>query len=85
MKVHIFGAVSSPSCANYALKKCADDNEHRYDNEVTDTIRNYFYVDDLVKSMEREDEAVKLERNVKKLLAEEALISPSGLAITEWS
>lgn len=29
MLVHLFGAVSSPSCANYALKKTAEDNEDR--------------------------------------------------------
>ena len=27
MKVHLFGAVSSPSCSNYALRKAADDSE----------------------------------------------------------
>ena len=27
MKVHLFGAVSSPSCSNYALRKVADDSE----------------------------------------------------------
>lgn len=27
MLVHIFGAMSSPSCANFALQKTADDNE----------------------------------------------------------
>ncbi|KAJ8364798.1 hypothetical protein SKAU_G00136290 [Synaphobranchus kaupii] len=27
MTVHLFGAVSSPSCANFALKRTADDNE----------------------------------------------------------
>ena len=27
MTVHLFGAVSSPACANYAHKRTADDNE----------------------------------------------------------
>lgn len=27
MNVHLFGAVSSPSCPNYALQKAADDSE----------------------------------------------------------
>jgi len=30
MTVHLFGAVSSPACANYALQSTADDNEDNY-------------------------------------------------------
>ncbi|XP_022595647.1 WD repeat-containing protein 17-like, partial [Seriola dumerili] len=30
MKVHLFGATSSPSCANFALRKCAEDHGHHY-------------------------------------------------------
>lgn len=30
MRVHIFGATSSPSCATFALQKCAQDNRERY-------------------------------------------------------
>lgn len=30
MIVHIFGAVSSPSCATFALLKTADDNQNQY-------------------------------------------------------
>ena len=29
MTVHLFGAASSPACANFALKASADDNEER--------------------------------------------------------
>ena len=46
MVVHLFGAVSSPSCANYALKRTAIDNEGQVDRDVLNTIRNNFYVDD---------------------------------------
>ncbi|KAL7827073.1 hypothetical protein SRHO_G00327910 [Serrasalmus rhombeus] len=34
MKVHLFGAISSPSCANFALQKTAQDNQHNYDKET---------------------------------------------------
>ena len=30
MCVHLFGATSSPSCCNFALKKTACDNEHKF-------------------------------------------------------
>jgi len=51
MCVHSFGAVSSPSCANYALKKTANDHEHTFDKVAADTVRTDFYVDDMLKSV----------------------------------
>ena len=30
MTVHIFGAVSSPSCSNFALRKTANDNKDEF-------------------------------------------------------
>ena len=36
MKVHLFGAVCSPSCANFALRKTAE----------VEAVFNNFYVDD---------------------------------------
>ena len=30
MKVHLFGAASSPGCANYEFKKAADDGEREF-------------------------------------------------------
>lgn len=49
MLVHIFGAVSSPSCPTYALLKTADDNRHLYTEEIINTISHHFYVDDCLK------------------------------------
>ena len=46
MTVHLFGATSSPSCANFALKQTANDFEREYGEEVANFIRNDFYVDD---------------------------------------
>jgi hypothetical protein len=39
MTVHLFGAVSSPSCANFALKQTAEDNEGKADSSALNTIR----------------------------------------------
>ena len=47
MTVHLFGAVSSPACASYALQHTADNNEESYGTEVTNTLRRNFYVDDV--------------------------------------
>lgn len=46
MTVHLFGAVSSPSCASFALRKTADDNQSSFPSEVVQTIKENFYVDD---------------------------------------
>ena len=54
MTVHPFGAVSSPSCANYALRKTADDNEEKFGNAIVDTLRRNFYVDDCLRSVSTE-------------------------------
>ena len=51
MNVHIFGATDSPCAANSALKKTAEDNEGGFDLETTKTVKNNFYVDDLLKPL----------------------------------
>lgn len=53
MLVHIFGAVSSPSCAIFALQKTAEDNEHGFPPQVAETVRSNFYVDDCKVSRKR--------------------------------
>ncbi|KAL0150572.1 hypothetical protein M9458_054165 [Cirrhinus mrigala] len=60
MLVHIFGAVSSPSCATFALLKTADDNQMDYPADVISTIRQNFYVDDCLKFVSTEEQAVAL-------------------------
>lgn len=60
MTVHLFGAVSSLSCANFALKRIVDDNEGKTNAEVLSTIWNNFYVDDYIKSVQNENLAMDL-------------------------
>ena len=60
MCVHIFGAISSPSCANYALRRTAEDNRARYGDAVADTIQRDFYVDDMLKSTDNDDTATSI-------------------------
>jgi hypothetical protein len=69
LTVHVFGAVSSPSCANYALRRTALDHQEQFGNEVTDTILRKFYVDDMVTSIDDEDVAIKLSREVREVCA----------------
>ncbi len=51
MNVHIFGAVDSPACANYALRRTGTDNSEDFDAEVIEAIANDFHMDDIHKSL----------------------------------
>ncbi|KAK3735237.1 hypothetical protein QZH41_008431 [Actinostola sp. cb2023] len=70
MTVHLFGAVSSPSSANYALRKICDDNESEYDSEVTDTIKRNFYVDDCLRSVKTKATAIELVNDIRQACAQ---------------
>ncbi|XP_076853956.1 uncharacterized protein LOC143509279 [Brachyhypopomus gauderio] len=59
MKVHLFGAASSPGCANYGMKYLANQNEERYPL-AADFIRKNFYVDDGIVSLDSVDTAIQL-------------------------
>ena len=37
MTVHLFGATSSPSCASFVLRKCAEDQSQQFRAEVVQT------------------------------------------------
>ena len=63
--MHLFGAVSSPACAYYALRCTADDNEDECGVRTADTLRRNFYVDDVLKSGSTDDEAFKLAKDIK--------------------
>ena len=69
MTVHPFGTVSSPSCANYALRKTADDNEKKYGNAVASTLRRNFYVDDCLRSVSTEATAKEQIKNLREVCA----------------
>ncbi len=73
MKVHLFGAVSSPGCANFALKKVADDNEGEFGFQAAEFIRRDFYVDDGLTSVPTADEAVNLIHSTRKICAKGGL------------
>ena len=38
MLVHLFGAISSPACANLSLRKTAEGNKDSFSLEVTNTV-----------------------------------------------
>ena len=60
MCVHLFGATSSPSCANYALRKAAKTYESKFGTEASTILERNFYVDDLLKSFPSSKAAIEI-------------------------
>lgn len=65
---HVFGAKSSPTCANFALQQCGRDNAIKWP-EAAEVVRRNFYMDDLLKSMQNISEMTQMCLELKKLLA----------------
>ncbi len=78
MVVHLFGATLSSSCASYALKWTAEDNTGCFSAEATNTVKNNFYVDDLVKAVDTENHAIRLCKELTSLCAS------GGFKLTKW-
>ena len=74
---HNFGVKSSPTCVNYALQQSGRDS--RDDNGmVANLINRSFYMDDFVKSIASEKEALAVYRSLQKSLADR------GFQLTKW-
>ncbi|XP_053363240.1 uncharacterized protein LOC128533064 [Clarias gariepinus] len=69
MKVHLFGAASSPGCANFGLKHLAAQGQGRFKENVIRFIQKNFYVDDGLASVSTESEAIQLVRDSRELCA----------------
>jgi hypothetical protein len=78
MCVHLFGASSSPSCANYALKKTANDNIDISEDACKIVHRN-FYVDDCLLSVPSVKQAVAVVGNLRKVCM------AGGFKLTKWT
>ena len=78
MVVHPFEAVSSPACANFALRKTAEDNQHSFPPSVIHTVKRNFYVDDCLKSLPSEADAIQHGDSLR------ALLSRGGFKISKW-
>lgn len=78
MTVHLFGAISSPSCAAYALRKTADDSQSEYLADVLQSVKKNFYVDDCLKSSATVQGAIHM---IEELTA---LCSKGGFLLEKW-
>ena len=74
---HIFGATSSPTCANYALRQAGILGDDKYPG-VSKVIEQQFYMDDFYASTDTEEGATALASQVCEVLAD------SGFHLTKW-
>ena len=75
---HIFGAKSSPTCANFALQRCATDNADGSERASHIACHN-FYMDDLLVSLKSKDDATNIRVELTSLLAK------GGFKLTKWA
>ena len=73
MKFHLFGAVSSPGCANFGLKRAATDGESEFGSAAANFIRDDFYVDDGFTSVASKEEVIFLIDASKKICVKAGL------------
>ena len=74
---HVFGAKSSPTCANYALHQVARDNA-KNDEALVKTVQRNFYMDDFLKSVKTSQEGIDIYNRVREVL------SKGGFKLTKW-
>ena len=73
MTVHLFAAGSSPGCANFSLKRIADDYEVEFGSEAANFVMNDFYVDDGLKLVDTVEHATTLIQQTKEMCEKEGL------------
>ncbi len=78
MTVHLFGAVLSPNCTCFAPMKTSEDNQHSIDLKVIDTVNKNFYMDDCLKSLPSEEEAIQMAKDLPPLGHK------GGFHLTQW-
>ena len=78
MKVHLFGATSSTSCAAFSLRQAALDFGHGYEPLVASTVERAAYVDDVLTSVSDVETGIKLVDGLRSMLAK------AGFRLTKW-
>ena len=79
MVVHLFGATSSPSCAIFALRRTAEENRTGSSPQAVETVLRNFYVDDCLKAVSTDSEAIALGKDLV------ALCASGGFHLTKWA
>ncbi|KAM4691875.1 uncharacterized protein WCC33_016681 [Rhinophrynus dorsalis] len=69
MKVHVFGNSPSPAVAIFGLRKTAQIGEQEFGSDARQFVERNFYVDDGLKSLPTEEEAIDLLTRTQNMLA----------------
>ncbi|XP_072144398.1 uncharacterized protein [Dermacentor andersoni] len=69
MKVHVFGNSPSPAVSTYGLRRTAQQAAPRFGEDARKFVESDFYVDDGLKSLPREEDAISLLQRTQKMLA----------------
>ena len=67
MKVHLFGAASSPGCANFGLKHLAAQGQAQFKENAINFIQQNFNVDEGLARVPTENEAIQLIKDSREL------------------
>jgi len=78
MNVHLFGATSSPGCAQFALLQSAEDQVDKFEEPVRHLLRKNFYMDDCLFS------APSVEKDISLVQELSALLQNRGFNLTKW-
>ncbi|XP_041417427.1 uncharacterized protein LOC121393319 [Xenopus laevis] len=70
MKVHVFGNSPSPAVATYGLRRTACEGKCEYGADAQHFVERDFYVDDGLKSLPTDQEAIDLLRRTQCMLSE---------------
>lgn len=68
LTVHVFGAISSPSVANYALQQSVE-LDTNIDTNIKNAVQRNFYVDDLLLSQKSDHEAIIIAQKLQTTLS----------------
>ena len=70
MCCHLFGAISSPAVASFALQYAAEQNKEKYSERAVETVNTNFYVDDCLMSVDEVEQATELVQEVTGICAD---------------
>ncbi|XP_064461734.1 uncharacterized protein LOC135371686 [Ornithodoros turicata] len=69
MRVHVFGNSPSPAVATYGLRRTVQEGERVYGTDARGFVERDFYVDDGLKSLPTEEQAIDLLKRSQAMLA----------------
>ncbi|PFX25076.1 hypothetical protein AWC38_SpisGene10297 [Stylophora pistillata] len=78
MVKHLFGAKSSPSVANFCLRKTAQLHQEEFEEEVIETVYRDMYIDDMMRSTSTTEKAISLASQLRTFLEK------GGFRLTKW-